>query len=592
MILSKNLTFKYTPYDDNENLEPILKNINIKIKHGEFVAILGHNGSGKSTFARHLNALLSPTEGTLFINGVDTKEKETSWEIRQNVGMVFQNPDNQIIATVVEEDVAFGPENLGIPQKEIVSRVEESLKLVNMSKHSKAAPHHLSGGQKQRIAIAGVLAMKPGSIVLDEPTAMLDPSGRSEVMKTILKLNKEDNITIILITHFMEEAAKADRIIVMNNGKVVLDDSPRNVFKQSEKMLELGLGVPSITEVTHKLRKHGFDLCDGIITIDEFVNHKVIKSLLSKKVCSANFSQPVVNTETKGKEETPTVLEMVNVSHTYAEGTIFEKTALNNINIKIKQGEMLAIIGHTGSGKSTLIQHLNALLSPTSGVVLLKGENIHDDKSNLKQIRQEVGLVFQYPEHQLFEATVFKDVSFGPSRMELNEEEINLRTKKALTVVGLGEEYYDKSPFELSGGEKRRAAIAGVLAMQPQVLILDEPTAGLDPKGRDEILSQIKHMHITLGITVILISHSMDDAASLTNRVIVMNEGQLLHDKTPREIFSQSEELKKIGLDTPQISQLMEIMSKVQPYFPVGIFTVQEVVDVILELSKQGEVNE
>lgn len=279
LILGEKLTFEYAAYDETP---PVLtlKGVDITVKAGEFIAILGHNGSGKSTLAKHLNALLVPAEGTLWIKGADTKDAENTWRIRQTVGMVFQNPDNQIIATIVEEDVAFGPENLGVKPTEIRKRVDESLAAVGMSEHSLAPPHHLSGGQKQRVAIAGVLAMHPECIVLDEPTAMLDPSGRREVMETITKLNRESGMTVILITHFMEEAAQADRILVMDDGVLVMNDIPRNIFRQAEAMQKLGLGVPGVTELAHELRRRGLDVADDVLTIEEFMSDKAIKSLL------------------------------------------------------------------------------------------------------------------------------------------------------------------------------------------------------------------------------------------------------------------------------------------------------------------------
>ena len=247
-------------------------------------------------------------------------------------------------------------------------------------------------------------------------------------------------------------------------------------------------------------------------------------------------------------------IKINHLTQIYGQGTAFEKKALDDINLEIQDGEFIGLIGHTGSGKSTLIQHLNALLVPTSGEVLLNGENIYADKSKLKSIRQRVGLVFQYPEHQLFEMTVYKDVAYGPGNLGLSQEEIDKRVRSAFETVGLGEDIYDKSPFELSGGQKRRAAIAGVLAMEPEVLILDEPTAGLDPKGRDEILDAVKKMHDMRKITVILVSHSMEDVAKLVDRIIVLSKGKTAIVGTPKEVFSQREKLESIGLAAPQIS--------------------------------------
>jgi len=574
MIKTENLYFAYP----SEGLEA-LKGIDISICAGEFVAILGHNGSGKSTLARHLNALLTPTKGALWINGKDTSVAENLWDIRQTVGMVFQNPDNQLIATVVEEDVAFGPENLGVPPEEIRKRVDETLKSVGMGSFALSAPHNLSGGQKQRVAIAGVLAMQPDCIVLDEPTAMLDPAGRREVLETVTRLNQE-GITVILITHFMEEAVLAKRVIVMHEGEVVLDDTPRGVFSQVETMRKYVLSVPPVTALAHKLRMSGLTIANNILTIDEFIQDETITVTLQKLIKKSKTQ----HLENHTISSSP-IIEIKSLTHTYSPGSVFEMKAIDDISLSINQGEMVALIGHTGSGKSTLIQHLNGLLKPTFGHIFVEGEDIHADKSKLKTLRQKVGLVFQYPEHQLFEPTVYRDVAFGPTRMGFTQDEIEKQTKQALATVGLGEEFYEKSPFELSGGQKRRAAIAGVLAMKPKILVLDEPTAGLDPQGRREILSQIKYMHENLGLTVILVSHSMDDAARLTDRVIVLNKGKLLFDDTPSKVFSQADTLTKIGLDIPQISRLAARLGEINPAIPTDIFSVERLADCILGVA-------
>lgn len=270
-IHSENLVFKY---DNNGSSDEkiAINSVNIDINKGDFVVILGHNGSGKSTFAKHINALLTPTEGKLYVGGLDTTVEENVWNIRNKAGMVFQNPDNQIVATIVEEDVAFGPENLGVEPEEIRRRVDDSLKRVNMYEYKKHGPHLLSGGQKQRVAIAGILAMMPECIVLDEPTAMLDPSGRKEVIKTVRDLNKEYGITIVLITHYMEEAVEADKIYVMDSGKIVIEGTPKEVFKEVETMKKLGLDVPQMTELAYELKKNGVNINEDILTIDEMVN--------------------------------------------------------------------------------------------------------------------------------------------------------------------------------------------------------------------------------------------------------------------------------------------------------------------------------
>lgn len=275
IVKAENLSFDYIRRDEEGNVDGIVnavKDVNLSIKQGDFVAILGHNGSGKSTFAKHLNSLLLPTEGTVWVDGMDTTEEEHLWDIRQSAGMVFQNPDNQIVGMIVEEDVGFGPENMGIPTEEIWVRVEKALKAVGMYEYRNASPNRLSGGQKQRVAIAGIVAMKPKCIVLDEPTAMLDPNGRSEVIKTLHELNQKEKVTVILITHYMDEVVNADRVIVMDAGSVVMDGTPKEIFSRVEELKKLRLDVPQVTQVAHELKNAGIPLEDGILTIDELVD--------------------------------------------------------------------------------------------------------------------------------------------------------------------------------------------------------------------------------------------------------------------------------------------------------------------------------
>lgn len=274
MVEVKNIQFEYKNNTEENNEEQstlAINDVTVTVEPGEFVVVIGHNGSGKSTLAKHMNALLLPTKGDVLVKGLNTKDEENIWEIRQNAGMVFQNPDNQLVATIVEEDVAFGPENLGVEPKEIHRRVEEALNIVDMLEYRGKAPHLLSGGQKQRIAIAGVIAMRPNCIIFDEPTAMLDPSGRKEVINTIKKLNKEENITIVHITHFMEEAVDADRVIVMEQGQIVLQGKPKEVFSKVESLKKLGLDVPQMTDLANELIKEGINLPQDILTVDEMV---------------------------------------------------------------------------------------------------------------------------------------------------------------------------------------------------------------------------------------------------------------------------------------------------------------------------------
>lgn len=584
MIKTDNLIFEYEKRDEEGNVigtHRAIDEVNLDIEPGQFIAILGHNGSGKSTLAKHMNAILVPSGGTMWVDGKDTKEEENLWDVRQTAGMVFQNPDNQIIGTVVEEDVGFGPENLGVPTEEIWQRVEKSLSAVGMIEYRHHSPNKLSGGQKQRVAIAGVVAMCPKCIVLDEPTAMLDPNGRKEVLRTVEELRKREHVTVILITHYMEEVIGADRVIVMDQGHVVMDGTTREIFSQVELLKKYRLDVPQVTMLAHGLKQRGLDIKEGILTTNELIEalEKAGDWRQNQKKTYVGHAETVVKKE---KKENP-ILKLEHIEYVYSSGTAYEKRALKDINLDIYEGEFVGVIGHTGSGKSTMIQHLNGLMKATSGALYYNGENIYDEKYNLRQLRNNVGLVFQYPEHQLFEIDVLTDVCFGPKNQGLTEEECKKRAIEALELVGLSEKYYDTSPFDLSGGQKRRVAIAGVLAMRPKVLVLDEPTAGLDPKGRDEILDQIAYLQKERNLTVILVSHSMEDIAKYVDRIVVMNKGRKMYDGEPKEVFAHYKELEKVGLAAPQVTYIMHALYEKGMHVNTEVTTIEEAVDEIVK---------
>ena len=584
MIKTDNLIFEYEKRDEEGNVigtHRAIDEVNLDIEPGQFIAVLGHNGSGKSTLAKHMNAILVPSGGTMWVDGKDTKEEENLWDVRQTAGMVFQNPDNQIIGTVVEEDVGFGPENLGVPTEEIWQRVEKSLSAVGMIEYRHHSPNKLSGGQKQRVAIAGVVAMCPKCIVLDEPTAMLDPNGRKEVLRTVEELRKREHVTVILITHYMEEVIGADRVIVMDQGHVVMDGTTREIFSQVELLKKYRLDVPQVTMLAHGLKQRGLDIKEGILTTNELIEalEKAGDWWQNQKKTYVGHAETVVKKE---KKENP-ILKLEHIEYVYSTGTAYEKRALKDINLDIYEGEFVGVIGHTGSGKSTMIQHLNGLMKATSGALYYNGENIYDEKYNLRQLRNNVGLVFQYPEHQLFEIDVLTDVCFGPKNQGLTEEECKKRAIEALELVGLSEKYYDTSPFDLSGGQKRRVAIAGVLAMRPKVLVLDEPTAGLDPKGRDEILDQIAYLQKERNLTVILVSHSMEDIAKYVDRIVVMNKGRKMYDGEPKEVFAHYKELEKVGLAAPQVTYIMHALSEKGMHVNTEVTTIEEAVDEIMK---------
>lgn len=602
IIKAAKLAYDYLRYGE-EGEEPevnrAINEVDLDIQEGQFIAVLGHNGSGKSTLAKHINGLLVPSEGTLWVDHMDTSSDDI-WKIRQKAGMVFQNPDNQIIGTVVEEDVGFGPENLGVPTEDIWRRVDESLEAVGMISYRHHSPNKLSGGQKQRVAIAGVMAMHPKCIVLDEPTAMLDPNGRKEVLKAVRELNQKENVTVILITHYMEEVVFADDVYVMDSGNIVMHGTPREIFSRVDELKKYRLDVPQVTLLAYELRKHGLDIPEGILTIEELVealqkNTSKPEANWREKIAS-EFQKETLDADAflKGAEDFEeqkgnVVLKLDHVTYTYNPGTVYEMHALQDASLEIRQGEFIGVIGHTGSGKSTLIQHLNGLIRPTSGTITFEGDDIWAEKYPLRELRSQVGLVFQYPEHQLFETDVLTDVCFGPKNQNLSQEECLARAKEALQHVGLSEKYYDKSPFELSGGQKRRVAIAGVLAMNPKVLILDEPTAGLDPKGRDEILDQIEELHKTRGITIILVSHSMEDIAKYVERIVVMNKGVKTFDDVPKKVFAEYKKLEAIGLAAPQITYIMHALKEKGMQVDTMATTVAEATETILEAAgKRG----
>jgi len=624
----KDCTYEYVRRDENDEVVEKLSaisHLNFTIEEGSFVCVLGHNGSGKSTLAKLFNALQIPTEGCVIISGMDSREEANVFPIREKVGMVFQNPDNQIIASVVEEDVGFGPENIGIPTEEIWKRVADALDAVNMEAYRLKSPNHLSGGQKQRVAIAGTLAMEPKTIVLDEPTAMLDPSGRAEVIRSIRELNQKKGITIILITHYMEETVDADRIILMDQGKLVLDGTPKEIFSKVEELKSLRMDVPLITDLAHELRLSGMPISEGILKEEELVEE--LLSIFGKDSFMEEMEQERKQEDPEGEsdtvasavtensigkrseemnsqvtslfseeEEKDFILKVENLSCIYQKGTAMESYALKDIHLSIKRGSFSALIGHTGSGKSTLLQHFNGLIKPETGEISVhfrknpalilqdkgflfwKGKKRKVEKEGVLSFREEgfdfqglrfkVGLVFQYPEYQLFEETVFEDVLFGPKNQGLSLEEARKEAEEALRSMGVEEALWQKSPFELSGGQKRRVAIAGVLAMEPELLILDEPTAGLDPAGREELFQVIAHLQERYAMTILLVSHSMDDVARYAEEVFVLNQGECIRQGSPEEVFSHKKEMEELGLGLPQIRAFLYSLEEKGLSFP------------------------
>ena len=659
LIDVKNLLFKYKMYsgEKEEVIEhTAIDNISLSIKKGDFVGILGHNGSGKSTLAKQLAALLKPSSGVIYVGGMDTAKEEQILDIRKTAGLVFQNPDNQLIGNIVEEDVAFGPENMGIPAEEIEMRITKALASTGMTAYREASPGALSGGQKQKIAISGVLAMEPECIIFDEPTAMIDPESRKELLEAIYDLKRLKNITVIYITHFLQEVSQADYLYVMSHGKITLKGTPETLFKIPEKLAENNLELPFEVALIDDLRKKSVDVPEEIYTKQQLLeflkyhfqkdksdnivlseykserktisessrsnvksqakensrygnclekqsdsysisvddrnekladnslgdlnladetevskkSHELDEAEVSKKSyeldeaevskkshelketsdikenASKNIDEPKETESTKG-------ITLKNISYQYKkQDSGEEKYAIKDISLAIEPGEFVAIIGRTGSGKSTLIQHFNGLFQPKSGAYFFNGENIWEKKYDLKKLRQKVALCFQYPEYQLFEENVLKDIAFGPKNLGFDKKECEEKARHAMQLAGLSNELEKVSPFSLSGGQKRRVALAGILAMEPEYLILDEPVAGMDASGKKILFDLLHHLNKERGITIVLVSHNMDDVADHADRVLVMENGQLKMDGKTEEVFVRKDELTEMGLGVPQ----------------------------------------
>lgn len=608
MIECRGVSFSY------DGAAQALDGIDMSIKDGEFFCILGGNGSGKSTFAKHLNALLQPDAGTVRINGMDASDPELVYDIRSTAGMVFQNPDDQLVATLVEDDVAFGPENLGVPSAQIAQRVREALKGVGLVGFERHETHALSGGQKQRVALAGVLAMEPRMLILDEASSMLDPRGRKGLMKACHALH-DRGMTIVMITHFMEEAAEADRIAVFQAGRVAMLGTPEEILTRADELAELNLDMPESCRLGMALRAKGVPVHAQVREVDMVAEVAQTYAERSGAGTVGQSSTPqseivggTVSADNEDNVPEP-VIELSYVSYSYslsarerrrwhkrsaAEGSSNKQAlwgndpsspwALRDVSLTVRRGEFLGLAGHTGSGKSTLVQHLNGLIRPQEGSVCALGLDL-SNKKDAAAVKAKVGVVFQYPERQLFAETVAQDVAFGPHNLGLPQDEVDRRVESSLSRVGLDlSAVGDKSPFELSGGQQRRVAFAGVLAMEPEVLVLDEPMAGLDPAARRDFLELIDRLHRD-GLTVVMVSHSMDDLANCCDRIVVMNEGAVFAEGTPAQVFAHADELKSIGLGVPAAQRMALALAKAGvPLRFDGLYTVESLADELVDL--------
>lgn len=569
IIEVKDVSFSYDVSEEDSGKAPrlALDGISVTIEKGSYTAILGSNGSGKSTLAKIIDILEVPDSGKVVIFGKDAGNDDLFWDIRSHCSYVFQNPDNQIVGTMIEEDVAFGPENLGIPNPELRERVDQALKDVGLYELRHRETMALSGGQKQKLAIAGALAMHPDILILDEATAMLDPSSRDDFLMLVEKMREDKGLTLITITHDMTEALRCDKIIIVDKGKAVMEGRPEEIFL-SDELWKYGLKRP----VKYNFAFEIAALTGNTITIDDLRSDETLIDSLTKMLQKPGIKIPEFIPEEESKAEEDIIMSVKNLSYTYSGG---EAKAIDDISLDIRKGEVLGIVGESGCGKTTLISHMNAIFRPVNGDVIIHtkdGDLSCKNKKDTMKIRQNVGLVFQYPEYQLFDETVFKDIGYGLKKMKISSKEQTVRIRNAAWRVGLTEKELNASPFELSGGQKRRAAMAGVLVMNPGILVLDEPASGLDPRGRQEMFSIIKSLKDS-GTTIVLVSHNMDEAAVNCDRLCLIENGKIKAIGTPKELFDKKR-AEELGIQTPGITRFSGLLkSRLEKIYPGIKFT-------------------
>jgi len=567
-IKLENLTYSY-PHSDSQ----VLSDINLELKKGEFVLLVGPSGCGKSTLVRCLNRLIPEISGGSFsgrvlLQGKDLKNEKIK-KLALEVGMVFQNPETQLFRMTVAEDISFGPENLGLPIIEVLSRVEKALKAVRLEKLRDHFIFTLSGGEKQRTAIGGNLAMEPEILVLDEPTSDLDPAGTQEVLELLNKLNEEKQTTLILIEHKLDSVFEmADRMLVMEEGRLIFDGKPFEILCRKEVTLKkLGIYPPQLTEIAHLL---GMDYEASIVPSYENVMKRLAELLqvpATRQLENHRWQKPETSISILSSEEYLPFVRIENLYYRLEDGS----EILKNINLDIKSGEFLALLGHNGAGKTTLAGHLIGFYRPSFGRILLNGKDI--EGYSTAQLSKKVGYLFQNPDSQIFMDSVTKEVRFGLENVGIPKEEIDKLVNESLETMELSA-YKDRHPHSLSRGQRQRLAVASILALEPDLLVLDEPTTGQDRGHIAKFLDKIKELN-KLGKTVILITHDMELVAEYAERVVVMKQGKILLDGPTANVFSNTEKLNEAGIIPPLLSRLCSDLRKQGINIPL-LLTVSE----------------
>ncbi|MDW8084577.1 MAG: energy-coupling factor transporter ATPase [Candidatus Caldarchaeum sp.] len=569
MIEVKNLWWRY---QDSEDW--VLKDVNLRIHAGEFIGLVGVNGSGKTSLAMAMNGLIPHNyygfiKGDVIVDGVNTKNSSVS-SIAKNVGFVFSDPESQFVTMTVEEEIVFALENQGYPSDLIEDRLKWVLQIIRLSQeYLEKPPYELSGGEKQRVAIAAALVTKPKVIILDEPTSQLDPIGKQQVFDVLENLKREYNATVIVIEHRMERLAKlANRMVLLNDGRVLLDKPTHEFFQHVEELHNLGLYPPEWMSVAMFLKRAGLFNEPIPLTFDQSLNS------FEKMLRKTNSSDGYCNKA--GYESTTPLITVANVNYVYPDGT----AALHDVSLVIGHGEFVALIGQNGSGKTTLAKCIAGIYRPSSGVI--KIDDLEIGKAKRSIIATKVGYVFQNPDHQLFNETVEKELSFGPSNIGLDRDETSARVMEALRTVGLRESDLVKHPFFLQKGIRQRIAIASILTLRPRVIIVDEPTTGQDFKQSFEIMNFLKDLN-QRGHTIIIITHDMPIVARYARRVICMANGRILLDGPTRDVFRKTEELAQSFVKPPDSTLISQHLA---PYgFPQGLLTPEEVAENLQRLA-------
>ena len=556
-----------------------LVDVSLDVSPGEYLAIVGANGAGKTTLCMFLNGVIpnvvgGRVAGSVQVCGADVFEHHV-YETAQNVGLVLQDPESQLFSADIRSEIAFAAENRGVPRQEILSRLQEVLRIVRLEDHATRLSDELSGGQKQRLAIAANLIVRPKILVADEPTSQLDPIGKEEVFSTLHSLNKDYGMTVVIASHDVDEIVRyADRVIVLDKGRIILEGKPDQVFREIETLDQVYVHVPDLARLGKLLRIDGKRLLS--LSVPEAA------SQLKQWLCEHNpeliqgppvSAQPVASSLQEGVEY---AVEIKDVSYTYP-GT--SAPAIKDITFSIPKGQFVGIIGQNGGGKTTIMKCLVGLVKSSRGEIRLNGQTLARQK--VGEIATQIGLILQNPDTQLFHMSVEEEIRFGLTNLGLDSTEIEKRLEEALKITGL-ETYRSLYPFKLSLGDRRKVAVAAIVAMRPRILIFDEPLTGQDYKGRYELTNLAAELH-RLGHTVMMISHDMELIAKYTQRTLVIGKGQLLLDAPTREIFDHLDVLRDTYIEPPEIVRLGQALRPCG--LPAGLLTIDQVVEEIYKMA-------